>query len=79
MEARISQTGIPYWNILQRMSDNVKLDIIMMLTQSLKQEKKESVTAHDFYGVWTDDGISADQAVDELKSMRTFQRPFVEL
>ena len=79
MEARISQSEIPYWNILQRMSDNVKLDLIMMLTQSLKQEKEKPVTAHDFYGIWTDDGISAEQAASELTSMRSFQRPIVEL
>ena len=61
------------------MNDNVKLDFIMMLTQSLKQKQEQPVTANDFYGIWTDDGISAEKAVDELKSMRSFQRPIVEL
>lgn len=79
MEARISQPEIPYWNVLQHMSDNVKLDLIMMLTQSLKTKKEKPVSAKDFYGIWADDGISAEQASGELKSMRSFQRPIVEL
>ena len=51
----------------------------MMLTQSLKTKKEKPVSAKDFYGIWADDGISAEQASGELKSMRSFQRPIVEL
>ena len=68
-----------YWNHLKHLSDGVKLDLIVMLTQSLKHEDKPTVSVNDLYGIWGDDGISADKAVSELKSLRSFKRHSLQL
>ena len=68
-----------YWNLFKHMSDGAKLDLIVMLTQSLRHKDKPIVSANDYYGIWTEDGISADEAVSELKSLRSFKRQPLQL
>ena len=68
-----------YWNQLKHLSDGAKLDLIVMLTRSLMHEKKPTISVNDLYGIWADDGISADEAVTELKSLRSFNRQPIQL
>lgn len=39
----------------------------------------KQVSASDFYGIWGDDGIGAEEAVSELKDIRTFNRNTIRL
>ena len=68
-----------YWNIFKQMSDVSKLDLIMMLTQSLKHDESRAVSANDFYGIWADESLSADEAAEEIKSLRSFNHRSVQL
>lgn len=45
-----------------------------MLTKSLKKTTSKRVTAKKYYGIWGDDGMSDDEFVKELKSLRSFNR-----
>lgn len=69
-----------YWNMLKHLNDDVKMDLIVMLTQSLKHNKKEKkISAKTFYGIWGDDGFTADEFNEELKASRKFNQDIVEL
>ncbi len=65
-----------YWNVLKDLSDEVKLDLISRLSQSLlctKVEKKK-ISASSFYGVWKDsDSLEADRLVREVMESRRFK------
>jgi uncharacterized protein YutE (UPF0331/DUF86 family) len=37
------------------------------------------VSAKKYYGIWGDDGISDEEFLDEMKSMRSFKNDIVEL
>ena len=50
----------------------------MMLTQSLKHDESRSVSANDFYGIWLDESLSADEAAEEIKSLRSFSHKIVQ-
>ena len=68
------------WNSLKYLDPDTKLDIIAMLTQSLKSmPKRKKVSAKKFYGIWTDDGMTADEFVTSLKAERKFNQDIVEL
>ena len=45
-----------YWNVLKDLSDEVKLDLISRLSQSLLRSKteKKTISARSCYGVWED-------------------------
>ena len=80
MTISLRNTASSHWNMLKHLDDNTKIDIIMMLTQSLKHHQEDtSFSASKFYGCWGDDGMSDEEFVDELKSMRTFRKDIVEL
>ena len=68
-----------YWNMVKHLSPEVKLDLIAMLSQSLKADTPHRVYAKEYYGIWGDDGMSDEEFVDELKSMRTFNRDIIEI
>lgn len=51
----------------------------MMLTQSLKHDENLEVSANDFYGIWPDESLSADEAAEEIKSLRSFNHKTVRL
>lgn len=68
-----------YWNIIKHLSPDAKLDLIAMLTKSLKKTTTKRVSAKKYYGIWGDDGMSDDEFVEELKSLRSFNRDIIEL
>jgi len=76
MEATVRprRTADNYWNIIRHLSPDAKLDLITMLTKSLKKTTSKRVSAKKYYGIWGDDGMSDDEFVKELKSLRSFNR-----
>lgn len=68
-----------YWNILKNLSDDIKIDLITLLSSSLKSKKEEPVSASNFYGIWGDDGMKTEEFVDELRASRKFNHEIVEL
>lgn len=68
-----------YWKIVKHLSPDAKIDLIMMLSQSLKEKEPAKVSASKYYGVWGDDNMSDDEFVSELKSLRSFNKEIVEL
>ena len=72
MEVSVSNAD-RYWNLLKDLSNEMKLDLIARLSNSMRQEKKEhSVSASRFYGAWRDtDSLDADKLAEEVKKART--------
>lgn len=69
-----------YWNMLLHMDDDEKIELILFLIKSLKHEKNGSkVLPSDLYGSWGDDGMTDDQFLNELKSLRNFNQEVVEV
>jgi len=68
-----------YWNIIKHLNKDVKLELIVLLTQSLQHPRKQTVSAHDFYGIWGDDGMSDDEFVSELRKARRFKKELIEI
>ncbi|MBO4314870.1 MAG: hypothetical protein J5867_02745 [Prevotella sp.] len=68
-----------YWNMLKHLSMEAKIDLITLLTQSLKTTTPSKVSAKKYYGIWGDDGMTDEEFVDEIKSLRTFNRDIVGL
>ena len=68
-----------YWNIVKHLSPDAKIDLITMLSQSLKNKEPERISAKRHYGVWGDDGMTEQEFVDELKSLRSHSRDIIEL
>jgi len=68
-----------YWNIIKHLSPDAKLDLIAKLTKSLKKTTRKRVSAKKHYGVWGDDGMTDEEFVDELNSLRSFNREIIEL
>ena len=71
------RTADVYWNIIKHLSPDAKLDLIAMLTKSLKKKSSKRVPAKKHYGVWGDDGMTSEEFVDELKSLRSFNRDII--
>ena len=67
------------WNTLKYLDNESKIDLITMLTQSLKATTHKSVSASKYYGIWGDDGMTADEFVEALKAERKFSQEIVEL
>ena len=72
-------TADSYWSIIKHLSPDAKLDLITMLTKSLKENAPKCGAAKKYYGMWGDDGMSDKEFVDELKSLRNFNRDIIEL
>lgn len=74
MEVSVSNTD-HYWNLLKDLSNEMKLDLIARLSNSMRQEKKRhSVSASRFYGAWCDaDKLDADKLAEEVKKARNFK------
>ena len=69
-----------YWNFFMHLNDDEKIELILILLKSLKHEKDGSkVSPSDLYGIWGDDGMTDDQFLSELKSLRNFNQEVVEL
>lgn len=68
-------TTIPYWNMIKHLNERDKLELLVLLSQSLKEgSKKVPVSAKDLYGVWSDDGYTAEEFMKEIKEARSFKR-----
>ena len=63
---------IPYWNILKNLSDNVKLELISLLSDSLLHRE---VKAKDdqFAGLWRDDRTT-ESIIKDIRTSRTKNR-----
>ncbi len=74
MELSVSNTD-RYWNLLKDLSNEMKLDLIARLSNSMRKENKtEHVSASHFYGVWNDDDcMDADSLVVEVRKDRKFK------
>ena len=45
---------------------------MITMKKSLKEKTPKSVSAKKHYGIWGDDGMTDDEFVGELKSLRSF-------
>ncbi len=74
MELSVSNAD-RYWNLLKDLSNEMKLDLIARLSNSMRKEnKKVHVSASRFYGVWKDDdSMDADRLAAEIKESRKFK------
>ena len=68
------------WSSLKYLDDDSKLDLITMLTQSLKDSgNRKKISASEFYGIWGDDGMSDDEFIEALRAERKFNQKIVEI
>ena len=68
------------WNSLKYLDKDSKINLILMLTQSLRNTgKRKKISASEFYGIWGDDGMSDEEFIEALRSERTFNQDIVEL
>lgn len=75
----LQNSAIGYWNLVKHLSADEKIDLITLLSQSLKQNTKSKVSAKKYYGIWGEDGMTDQEFIDEIKSMRSFHQDIVEL
>ena len=68
-----------YWNILKHLNDDVKIDLIALLSTSLKEKNEQTVSASYFYGCWGDDGMDTDEFINELRESRSFNDEIVTI
>ncbi len=68
-----------YWNMLRHLSPDTKLELITLLSKSLRTTRKRHVSAKKYYGIWGCDGMSDEEFLGEMKSMRSFKNDIVEL
>ena len=76
--ASISATN-NYWNLLKNLSDDIKIDLITLLSSSLKEKEKKSTSARKFYGIWGNDGMTTEEFIDEIRFSRKFNHDIVDL
>ena len=69
---------IRYWNMVKHLSADEKIDLIVLLSQSLKENTKPKVSAKKYYGIWGEDGMTDQEFVDEIKSLRGLHRDILE-
>ena len=68
------------WNSLKYLDNNSKIDLITMLTESLRSTgKRKKISASEFYGIWGNDDMSDDEFIEALRAERTFNQNIVEL
>ncbi|WP_287642064.1 hypothetical protein [Bacteroides sp.] len=74
MELSVSNAD-RYWNLLKDLSNEMKLDLIARLSNSMRKEnKKDHVSASRFYGAWKDeDSMDVDRLATEVKESRKFK------
>jgi len=77
MESNVVTTSSPviarFWPELDELNDNMKLELIIMLSRSMRHHNASKGSAHwadRFCGVW-EDSRTADEIVDDIRSMRT--------
>jgi hypothetical protein len=77
MENNVVTTSSPviarFWPELNELNDNMKLELIIMLSRSMRHHNASKGSAHwadRFCGVW-EDSRTADEIVDDIRSMRT--------
>lgn len=73
--ATISDSTI-YWSMLKNLSDDVKIELIAKLSNSLLSSKKKEVvpSASHFYGIWKDsEPADADELAKEVRAGRKFK------
>lgn len=68
-----------YWKIVKHLSPDAKIELITLLSQSLKSSMAQTVSAKKYYGMWGNDGMTDEDFINELKSMRSFRHDIVEL
>ena len=78
-----SPISAKYWKELKGLSDNVKLELITLLSSSMTHPEKENAKAHKgwasrFAGVWQD-SRSAEEIVADVQAARTNNSFNVEL
>lgn len=78
-KVRSRRTADSYWNIVKHLSPDVKIELITLLTQSLKSTSHKHVSAQKYYGSWGDDGMTDDEFVEELRSLRSFNHDIIGL
>lgn len=76
MTASILRTRVGNrWNTLKYLDNDSKIDLITLLTQSLRvSSERKSISASKYYGVWGDDGMTAEEFVDALQAERKFKQ-----
>ncbi len=67
-----------YLNILQNLSDEIKLGIISGLTRSLKKKRHKPIKAVDFEGIWAGDE-SAEELISMINKARFFDKKIEEM
>ena len=59
-----------YWNLLKNLNDNIKLELISRLSNSLlvksKEKKADNHWASEFSGAWQD-SRSAEEIIDDIR------------
>lgn len=68
-----------YWNLLKHLNDDIKIDLITLLSDSLRKKTQKPVSASDFYGIWGDDNTDTDEFAKELRDARKFNHEIVEI
>lgn len=75
METSVVKTSSPeinrYWPKLKDLSDDVKLELISLLSMSMLQADNDWVSA--FVGKWEDDRTT-EEILDDIYSARNFSR-----
>ena len=64
-----------YWNILKFLSNDIKLQLIAKLSNSIVATPEiSSISASRFYGVWDDEDfdMSSEELAHEIKASRSF-------
>lgn len=68
------------WNTLKYLDNDSKIELITMLTQSLRvSSESQHISASKYYGIWGDDGMTAEEFVNALHNERKFKQDIVEL
>lgn len=73
--ARVPDSNI-YWSMLKNLSNEMKIELIAKLSNSLlSSKKKEEVpSASYFYGIWKDsEPADADELAEEVRAGRKFK------
>jgi hypothetical protein len=81
--ANTSPISIKYWSELKDLSDNVKLELITLLSSSMTHSEEPAAKPHKgwasrFAGVWKD-SRSAEEIVEDIRAARTANTFDVEI
>ena len=68
-----------YFTFIQNFSDEVKLDIISMISLSLKKKKKDENVKPDsyFFGIW-DAEQTAEEIIADIRNSRVSNREILD-